>query len=855
MRIPRSALKKIAALAVAAPLLAGSSVARTREPSASARPANPRGEVTGAAVAGEIVPGESTPVVRRAVVNFSERARAEERMRDLTRPPVRPLILPSVDEDYEEPSGASAPQPGTYEAQRLFVLSPAPSNSFMGLNDIPMVDSSYIVIPPDVHGAVGTSKVMCSFNNNYRVQDKATGAVLGTVGTATFWNPIVTDKRLLNQLTDPRTLYDPINDRFIVETQTVNSSGHILIGVSQTGDPSGSWFLYDFNTGAVIDFPIVGFNKNWIAVGINRYSAGGTFQRGITLVASYPQARAGTLSTATTFVQGANSHFCSGPSATLSSTEDTLFVVTHLSSAGGTFAVDAITGTSTPTYTAGGALTRPGGGWSQPSGSLLPQAGPLSGTSSCTPVCAIETQDAQVRSEPVYRVDATTGRGFIYYAQTIGLPSSGLTHTAVQWTKITPSLTAAFADGGRIDDPTATSSNGGKWYAYPHIAVNLAGDILVGYSQFSSAQYPSAGYSFHDHTDPAGTMRDPLIYKAGEDYYHKDFGGGRNRWGDFSKAQVDPSDDMTLWVLDEYAKARVNTDDGSTGSNGSRWSSWWASVTPGATSFTITASAGANGSISPSGAVPVASGGSATFTITPDAGYGVADVLVDGSSVGAVTSYSFNNVTSAHTIAASFVDATAPTVQVTGPAGGAVVIIGDNATLSWQASDNVGVTAIDLLLSRSGSGGPFDPVATGIGNTGSYDWTVTGPETNNAFLKAVAHDAAGLTAFDVSDTAFIISSGTAAVGDHPITDFALPRVSPQPVEGAARIHYDLVRGVPVQITVFDPQGRRVAILVEGEREAGAHEVTWSASGVKPGLYFVRMTVPGRTFVQRIVRVR
>jgi len=212
-------------------------------------------------------------------------------------------------------------------------------------------------------------------------------------------------------------------------------------------------------------------------------------------------------------------------------------------------------------------------------------------------------------------------------------------------------------------------------------------------------------------------------------------------------------------------------------------------------------------------------------------------------------------VTSAHTIAASFVDATAATVRVTAPAGGAVVIIGDNATLSWQASDNVGVTAIDLLLSRSGSGGPFDPVATGIGNTVSYDWTVTGPETNNAFLKAVAHDAAGLTAFDVSDTAFIISSGTAAVGDHPITDFALPRVSPQPVQGAARIHYDLVRGVPVQIAVFDPQGRRVAILVEGEHEAGAHEVTWSASGVKPGLYFVRMTVPGRTFVQRIVRVR
>src|SRR5439155_2970915 len=52
--------------------------------------------------------------------------------------------------------------------------------------------------------------------------------------------------------------------------------------------------------------------------------------------------------------------------------------------------------------------------------------------------------------------------------------------------------------------------------------------------------------------------------------------------------------------------------------------------------YTITASAGSNGSISPSGAVTVNSGASQSFTITPAANYHVADVLVDGSSVGAM---------------------------------------------------------------------------------------------------------------------------------------------------------------------------------------------------------------------------
>jgi hypothetical protein len=70
--------------------------------------------------------------------------------------------------------------------------------------------------------------------------------------------------------------------------------------------------------------------------------------------------------------------------------------------------------------------------------------------------------------------------------------------------------------------------------------------------------------------------------------------------------------------------------------------------------FVITAAAGANGSIAPSGAVTVNYGGSQTFTITPNAGYRVDDVKVDGVSAGAVTTYAFSNVTANHTIDAIF---------------------------------------------------------------------------------------------------------------------------------------------------------------------------------------------------------
>ena len=70
--------------------------------------------------------------------------------------------------------------------------------------------------------------------------------------------------------------------------------------------------------------------------------------------------------------------------------------------------------------------------------------------------------------------------------------------------------------------------------------------------------------------------------------------------------------------------------------------------------YTITASAGDGGSISPSGSVSVREGMDKTFTITPGSGYHISDVLVDGTSVGAVTSYTFEDVQSKHTIEAVF---------------------------------------------------------------------------------------------------------------------------------------------------------------------------------------------------------
>lgn len=71
--------------------------------------------------------------------------------------------------------------------------------------------------------------------------------------------------------------------------------------------------------------------------------------------------------------------------------------------------------------------------------------------------------------------------------------------------------------------------------------------------------------------------------------------------------------------------------------------------------YTIQASAGANGIITPSGTINVAQGGNQTFAMIPNTGYEVQNVYIDGNSVGALTSYTFANVTANHQIHVTFI--------------------------------------------------------------------------------------------------------------------------------------------------------------------------------------------------------
>ncbi|GFO60717.1 hypothetical protein GMST_30420 [Geomonas silvestris] len=200
--------------------------------------------------------------------------------------------------------------------------------------------------------------------------------------------------------------------------------------------------------------------------------------------------------------------------------------------------------------------------------------------------------------------------------------------------------------------------------------------------------------------------------------------------------------------------------------------------------YSITATAGANGSISPAGVSTVNQGNGQNYSITPAAGFQVADVLVDGASVGAVTSYSFSNVTANHTIAASF----APIVyQISASAGanGSITPVGvtnvnSGADQSFTITAAANFKIADVLV---------DGVS--VGAVASYSFTnVTANHTIAATFTPIVHvitASAGANGSITPAGATSVNSGTdqsfavTAAPNYKIADLLVDGVSVGPL--------------------------------------------------------------------------
>jgi hypothetical protein len=135
---------------------------------------------------------------------------------------------------------------------------------------------------------------------------------------------------------------------------------------------------------------------------------------------------------------------------------------------------------------------------------------------------------------------------------------------------------------------------------------------------------------------------------------------------------------------------------------------------------------------------------------------------------------------------------------------------------------------------------------------------VTGPATPQARLRVTARDAAGNAGSDLSDAVWTIVDPLVGVTEPPpaIRDFGLTLISPNPTSGLATVEYAVARASEVRVSVYDLQGRELAVLARGARTPGLYQASWNGEGEKgpahAGVYFVRLNAPGVVRSCRIV---
>ncbi len=207
----------------------------------------------------------------------------------------------------------------------------------------------------------------------------------------------------------------------------------------------------------------------------------------------------------------------------------------------------------------------------------------------------------------------------------------------------------------------------------------------------------------------------------------------------------------------------------------------------------------------------------------------------------------------------SWPDTEQPTVTLTYPNGGEEFEGGATPDIQWSASDNVGVTSVDILRSWD-SGASFpDMIATGEINDGSFEWTVPDSFSTASRIRVVARDAAGLAQRDDSDGDFTAGSET-GVPDGVERKLSLFQNAPNPFTLATSITYSVPQPAHVELRVYDASGRIVRTLVDAEAGADDYLVHWDGrrddgTAAAAGIYLYRLVADGRELTRKMILLR
>jgi PKD repeat protein len=419
--------------------------------------------------------------------------------------------------------------------------------------------------PPDTMGAVGPTQFITALNGRVRSFNKATGVADGAidVDTDVFFQSVVTPPANSNFTTDPRIRYDRLSGRwFIIMIDVPGQQGklanRVMIAVSDSGTITTNtvWTFFQFagDSTNFADYPTLGIDANALYIGVNIFATSGSggFVNTTAFVVRKSSLLSGGPIVVTPFTglitvtghfpkfvnvgpytpQGADNF---NPAATegyfigIDITSNNLIQLRRVSNPGGTPSLSGNVSINVNTW-------------------AFPINVTVSGSSG-----TIDGLDTRLLA-------AHLRNGALWTSQNVGLNSAGGTtsvdRNGVRWYQITNIPTGQTPTV--LQSGTVFQSNSNLSYWMGTVMVSGQGHVAMGCTAAGPTAFLNAAWAGRLVGDPAGTMSTPVLYTASTSAYNPTDGSNPHRWGDYSFTSLDPSDDMTMWTIQEWCSFAGN---------------------------------------------------------------------------------------------------------------------------------------------------------------------------------------------------------------------------------------------------------------------------------------------------------
>jgi hypothetical protein len=368
-------------------------------------------------------------------------------------------------------------------------------------------DTSHNLSPADASGAVSRTHAVSASNAGILVQNRA-GATVVRLTLSQFWR----NTNTVAEFYDPRLVYDAAANRWV--TIAVRDARSLMLAVSANGDPTGIWMRYELPV-SNCDYTRLALTRDTVVLNTFQDDFIGAFFS-VSKAVLYPGPSQLSLKQ---YLYDLDLFPADSPDS------DAEYVVESGDSGIGFMRL----GENVLHQVSAGFS------WTYPDSDRASQAG----TSNRLDLGFGDVQAA------VYR------GGFLYAVHRIGTSVHSADGNALLWWKVDP--TGAIPPvTGIIDAPAASTI-----LAYPSLAVNRNGAMLITYCALSATTWPSSEYLYRD---AAGRVGAPVVIASGNSPILN-----TDRWGDYTTTVVDPLNDTDFWAMQIYA-------------NHNDWQSRWTNV-------------------------------------------------------------------------------------------------------------------------------------------------------------------------------------------------------------------------------------------------------------------------------------